>query len=417
MNPVRNSQSKKNSLRNSKLSKSQSKISNGVKKNSFTLVELLVVTTIIFIFTVLTLFGFRTAEKQFALQSSVHKLAQDLRKAQEMAMATREFQEKVPKGGYGVYFDISEPEHYILFADFDGDYEFDESSEIIEDIKIEKGIRISSLSSPTLSIIFTPPDPIITINPLADSAIIAFSSPGRLYFLFEETISGHFLPRASCDLNSTQPECGSSFSASTDDPYFVYDWHAGEDFEYRFQQNVSGHPLPRADSEISNACDFDSEEKECSSPFPALAEEPLVVYDWYGAYYITIFIRGERVSGHIKPDQRAYCDYDKNIEDCSICQCSQTPAECQHSWPGGGIEPYDVLYDWCRDAGLEYSREYIRILSREYKGEGDYEEYAQKFVKTSEIEEEYSNRYQKIDTGQVIKVEVNKAGLIQIKKP
>jgi prepilin-type N-terminal cleavage/methylation domain-containing protein len=378
-------------------------------KKGFTLTELLVVMTIVSILTTLTLFSFRTAEKQFALQSAVYKLAQDLRRVQEMAMATREFQGEVPQKGYGVYFDISEPEHYILFADIDGDYEFNGSSEIVEDIEIEKNIRISSLSSSPLTIIFTPPDPTITIKPSADSAIIAFGSLGDLYFLLEETVSGYVLPRASCDLDPTQSECGSTFSASAEDPSFVYDWYAGENPEYQFQQDVSGHPLPRADSEISNPCDFDLDEKECPSSFPALAEEPLTVYDWYRAYYITIFVRGERVSGHIKPDQRAYCDYDENVEDCSACECNQTPEECQHSWPGGGLEEYEVLYDWCRDGGSEYSRE--------YRGEGTYEEYAQKFVKTSGSGEEYSNRYRKIDTSQVMNVEVNKAGLIEIKKP
>jgi len=377
----------------------------------FTLVELLVVTGIILLLTALTLLNFRGVERQLALSRSVHKLAQDLRRAQEMAMATSEFQGSVPKGGYGVYFDISEPEHYILFADFDGEHDFDGSSEIVEDIKIEKGIRISSLSSPTstLSIVFTPPDPTITIEPLANSAAITFGSPGEAYFLFLETVSDHLLPRASCDLNSDQPECGSSFSASITDPQFVYDWYTEEKFNYQFQENVSGHPLPRADSGISNPCDFDSEKKECPSSFPALSGEPTEVYDWYGAYYITVFVRGERVSGYIKPEQRAYCDFDPDREDCSICQCSQTPQECQYSWPSGGPEPYNVLYDWCRDAGISYSRE--------YNGVGDYEDFAQKFVKTSESKKEYSNKYQKIGTGQAIKVEVNKAGLIEIKKP
>lgn len=378
----------------------------------FTLVELLVVIGILLLLSAIILPNYRAVERQFALQRSVHKLTQDLRRAQEMAMAASEFQGEIPLGGYGLYFDISEPEHYILFADLDGEYDYDGSSELVEDIKIEKGIKISSLSpSSSFQLVFTPPDPIINIKPLASSVTVAFSSPTESYYSFVETVSGYLSARASCDLNPDIQECGPSFPASPKDPSFVYDWYSekGINYNYQFQENVSGHPLPRADSAISNPCDFDPEKKECPSSFPALAGEPEEVYDWFRAYYITTFVRGGRVAGHINPEQRAFCDYTSIWEDCSGCQCSQSPQECPYSWPSGGLEPYNILYDWCRDAGLDYSREYL--------GKGAYEEYAQRFLKiSSESKNEYSNKYQRIDTGQTIRVAINKVGLIEIEK-
>lgn len=377
---------------------------------AFTLVELLVVVGIIILLSAIVLPNYRVGERQFALQRSVTKLSQDLRRVQEMAMAASEFQGGVPKGGYGAYFNINESDHYILFADLDGDYIYDEG-ELFEDIKIEKGIKISYISpSPAFQITFTPPDPTVTITPPGASAVIEVSSPIESYYSFVEKISGYSSPRASCDSNPDIQECGPSFPASPNDPSFVYDWFSEKktNFIYQFQQDVSGHPLPRADSAISNPCDFDSEKKECPSSFPALSGEPNEVYDWYGAYYITVFKRGERVSGHIQPEQRAFCDYTSIWEDCSGCQCSQTPQECPYSWPSGGFEPYNILYDWCRDAGLDYSREYV--------GEGTYGEYSQKFLKiSSESKDEYSNKYQRIDSGQTIKIEVNRAGLIEVK--
>ncbi len=375
-----------------------------------TLIELVVVTGILLFLAALILPNYRAGQIQFALLRAGNKLAQDFRRAQEMAMAASEFQGRVPKGGYGIYFDISRPEYYILFADLDGNYEYNQG-ELVEDIKIEKGIKISYLyPSPIAQIVFTPPDPTVTIVPSTSSATITFSSPKESYYSFIGTVSGHLSPRPFCDSNSDIKECGSSFSASPEDPSFVYDWYSEKktDYVYQFQQDVSGHPFPRADSGISNPCDSDSEEKECPSSFPALAEEPTEVYDWHGAYYVIYFERGERVSGHIKPEQRAFCDYTEIREDCSSCECSQTPQACQHSWPVGGLEPYNILYDWCQDAGLNYSREYV--------GVGEYGEYAQKFLKTSsEGEDEYSNKYQRIDSGQEINIEINRAGLIEVK--
>ncbi|MFH1036583.1 MAG: prepilin-type N-terminal cleavage/methylation domain-containing protein [Patescibacteria group bacterium] len=139
----------------------------------FTLVEILVVMSIIVTLSVIVLPSYRDGDRQFALQRSANKLAQDIRRIEEMAISSVETGGEVPLGGYGVYFDISNPNQYILFADFDGDHVYDEygGEPIGNPVNFEANVKIDSLlpTSP-LNITFTSPDPTISIN--NDPAII-----------------------------------------------------------------------------------------------------------------------------------------------------------------------------------------------------------------------------------------------------
>lgn len=150
-------------------------------RKGFTLLEITVVATIIILLTVIFMASYRGGEAQFALLRSASKLAQDLRRAQEMAMSSQEFKGAF-QGGYGIHFDISNPNLYILFADCDGDELYGGESLFVcddcsvapcipdvflekkEEIKLEEGIKIVSLSPPSpLHITFFPPDPTVTI--------------------------------------------------------------------------------------------------------------------------------------------------------------------------------------------------------------------------------------------------------------
>lgn len=148
-----------------------------MNNKSFTLIELLVVTGIILFLSAIIFPNFRLGERQFALQRSTHKLAQDIRRSQEMAMSAREFNQMNPLGGYGVYLTTETPDSYILFADCDGYYDYDPTgipcggvSEKIEEINFEKKVEISSLFPSPLTITFTPPDPTVRINQLTPSS-------------------------------------------------------------------------------------------------------------------------------------------------------------------------------------------------------------------------------------------------------
>jgi len=182
-----------------------------IKKSGsgFTLLELAVVGAIITILALIILPNYRQGEKQSALLRSTHKLAQDLRRAEEMAISAQktppEFdpEESFPKGGYGIYFEINPPQDLclsalegkgyciILFADCDGEADFDPRgssftcagatpgagysyNETMEELTLEEGIKIKNLQLllsdgsllpvDSLSVTFTPPEPTVTIQ-------------------------------------------------------------------------------------------------------------------------------------------------------------------------------------------------------------------------------------------------------------
>jgi len=140
----------------------------------FTLIELLVVTGIIVLFTALILPNYRAGDQQLVLQRAAYKLAQDLRRAQEMALSSQKFDGEVP-AGYGIYLNKNQPNQYILFADLNGDQRYSGSSEKVEEIALEGIVVISDLSpklTSALTIVFVPPDPSVAFYPDAVTASI-----------------------------------------------------------------------------------------------------------------------------------------------------------------------------------------------------------------------------------------------------
>jgi len=166
---------------------------------SFTLIEIAVVISIILILTAFTLPNFHNANAKFALDRSIYKLSQDLRIAEETAMSSETtpldlfVSDKFPQGGYGLYFQENSSS-YILFADCDGDKQYDLADhgaravscaeaktnkpypEKLKEISLESKIKIGTLSPKdagnSLAVTFFPPDPTITIYPAASIASI-----------------------------------------------------------------------------------------------------------------------------------------------------------------------------------------------------------------------------------------------------
>lgn len=146
-------------------------------KQGFTLIELLTVTSIVIFMTVLTLPNYVAGAKDFALTRSAHKLAQDLRKAQEMAVSSQELNGRAVPGGYGLYLQNGS-NSYVLFADIDRDQMYDDSpiDETVEVLKTEAGVNISFSSTLYyLTIVFVPPDPTTIITPSASWAVITLN--------------------------------------------------------------------------------------------------------------------------------------------------------------------------------------------------------------------------------------------------
>lgn len=140
--------------------------------------ELIVVVFIMLILTAVAMGNYRPGGQQLALERSAFKLAQDIRRVQEMAMSSRVESECGAdfQGGYGIYFHATAsegptkpgPNAYFLFADCNNDEEFD-ATDHFDKIKLESEILFkrayfASGDNPHATIIFYPPDPSVIIK-------------------------------------------------------------------------------------------------------------------------------------------------------------------------------------------------------------------------------------------------------------
>jgi prepilin-type N-terminal cleavage/methylation domain-containing protein len=132
-------------------------------KKGFTLIELLTVLAIIFTLTSISFPFYRTAQKQYILESAAQKFVQDIRRAQEMAISARicgPCGNKVPPG-YGIYLQQATTS-YFIYADTNpakGNEIYDGGDVIVETISFESGVFIKNVNPSSLSINFKPPDP------------------------------------------------------------------------------------------------------------------------------------------------------------------------------------------------------------------------------------------------------------------
>jgi len=147
-----------------------------MKNKGFTLIELLVAILIITILASVSFFGYGQRQKAIALQKEANILVSKIEEVKETAISGKYFHNDLPAGGYGIYFNISSPNSYIVFADCDGDRLYDTTGapcfdpihstnhpEFIERISFEEGVYIKTLSAP-VSITFKPPSPDVSIK-------------------------------------------------------------------------------------------------------------------------------------------------------------------------------------------------------------------------------------------------------------
>jgi len=128
----------------------------------FTMIEIFVVIAIISILSSVVFLNWGRGEASFALQNSAHRLSQDIREMQEMAMEAKE----TDCGGgdtgssFGIHFKSSYNNYYILFVDCNDNHIFEANDLEIRTVYFEKGVEFSALSPATaFSILFVPPEP------------------------------------------------------------------------------------------------------------------------------------------------------------------------------------------------------------------------------------------------------------------
>jgi len=138
-------------------------------RKGFTVIELLVVTSIIALMSALILTNYRTGERRYAFNQAVQKLVSDFRKAQGMAISGAGIEGKYC--GYGIYINPSAtPDSYIFYGDIPsadcnnsnhkhdgGDY-----SEIVN--LPERIVFNSTPPQGVLDVFYKPPEPITYIN-------------------------------------------------------------------------------------------------------------------------------------------------------------------------------------------------------------------------------------------------------------
>ena len=167
---------------------------------AFTLLEM---TTSIFLVVMITatfIANYKSSNKRTDLVMTAQKLVADIHAAQNNTLGLVKYGTEVPAGGWGVYFNIDDPNKYIMFADLDrpasnepgqtwpadpGFMTYDSATEGDVNkgarvVDLPKGIQITSLEVlgtisdyPTAFVTFLPPDPKTNIyNGIATSTAL-----------------------------------------------------------------------------------------------------------------------------------------------------------------------------------------------------------------------------------------------------
>jgi len=88
-----------------------------------TLIEIIVVILVITLFSLILIADFPKIQKQMALSRVTYKLAQDLRKVQDLSLSGVKLKDSIGNPiavkGYGIYIDVGNPTKYIIYADID----------------------------------------------------------------------------------------------------------------------------------------------------------------------------------------------------------------------------------------------------------------------------------------------------------
>ena len=140
-------------------------------KKGLTLVELLIVISIIAIVSAIVLPSYRSGNRKLILERATHELHHNIRRAQEMAMSAKKIGASVP-AGFGIYLDTTDPNkyRYVTYADTSVPVSiYDPGDTMVTETPLEGGVFIDSIvmdgtSYTSGAVNFMSPDPTTRIH-------------------------------------------------------------------------------------------------------------------------------------------------------------------------------------------------------------------------------------------------------------
>lgn len=129
----------------------------------FSMIELLVVMSIIGLISTLAIISYRSGQKKYILTQTTQQLVSNIRKAQNMALSGYDISGQY--NGYGFYIKEGESS-YLIYGNKNDNPNYQPSDSIIEIISLPNGVNIKSVSpaSDKIHIFFEPPQPITYLN-------------------------------------------------------------------------------------------------------------------------------------------------------------------------------------------------------------------------------------------------------------
>ena len=154
----------------------------GCLNRGVTIVELMVVLSIVLILSVFVVANYRQSNKSLVLELEINRLAQNLRKAQNWALSAHQVAGVPTVTGYGVYVKRSESDtSYKIYIDTDNNQMYNGAPDhVLEVMVLDKQVEIALTTPDSLSVNFVPPNPTTKITdgdyPLInyDTALIQF---------------------------------------------------------------------------------------------------------------------------------------------------------------------------------------------------------------------------------------------------
>jgi len=141
-----------------------------MKSSGFTIIELIIVVSVMAIMTAVLLVNWQPAEKALALRQATHQLSQDLRRTVQLSLAAGESHCSTLReqyNGFGIWTQDGGAS-YIIFENCTADYEWSgEASEdvLLQNITIGEDLRFqNTLPSSPVHVVFIPPEPTVFVN-------------------------------------------------------------------------------------------------------------------------------------------------------------------------------------------------------------------------------------------------------------